>query len=568
MDVQTKFTEIPQTIEQARNKSEEFKNKDEEAENELKVAMKEKISDIESIFKIKEEKIIENYEYVIKDLENKLDIEQGKFRDAAELFKDEKERLVQHNRAIVERIHEDNQTMSDTMKLEYMAVIENLKSLRKFESESKDEINETTRKMSRISLELEKQSQQNIEERLAEEAEQTKSLNKREEELEKKDRELQRLQDIILCRQESSDNERKKLTEAILKLESKLNKKEMELESEKRQSLFEKEQLEYQIKQFEQEKEAFLSNLKIETNKMYEERDRERGDIERLKREHGNHIKQLKIEKAKYAIHKRLKHSHVHGLDFEKTMESDAVEHQIKVLEQERGTIKESKQKLKSEQKRLAEGQRKLQKQRQDISLAIEKLYEVERGINDKFSKLDQIKDKMLDLKNTGVEACGEFKKLNYRVDDFLAVVEEALVDLLKQEQKLKSETLTLNSERKKINMTRSSVLCSGCSRPVMKSLSSRDLRSLEGCGREDKINPNRIPPIAWMDLHEHQLGKVSSKVLGSRTSCDGASLEAIDTHVSALKKNAENDKKYLKDEVDYLKTLQKINVKTLAKYQ
>ena len=83
-------------------------------------------------------------------------------------------------------------------------------------------------------------SSEELEERLAEEAEQTKSLNKREEELEIKDRELQRLQDIILCRQESSDNERKKLTEAILKLESNLNKKEMELESEKRQSLHKK----------------------------------------------------------------------------------------------------------------------------------------------------------------------------------------------------------------------------------------------------------------------------------------------------------------------------------------
>ena len=543
-------------------------NKNEEAENELKVAMKEKISDIESIFKIKEEKIIENYEYVIKDLENKLDIEQGKFRDAAEIFKDEKERLVQNQRAIVERIHEDNRSMSDTMKLEYMKVIENLKSLRKVETDSKDEINETTRKINRLSLEVEKQSQQNLEERLTEEAEQAKSLNKREEELEKKDRELQRLQEIILHRQESSDNERKKLTEAILKLESKLNKKEMELESEKRQSLFEKEQLEYQIKKFEQEKEVFLSNLKIEKNKMYEERKGEREDIDRLRREHSNQIKQLKLEKAKYAIHKRLKHSQVNDHDFDKTMESDAVEHQLKVLEQERGTIKKSKQKLKSEQKRLAEGQRKLQKQRQDISVAIEKLYEVERGINDKFSQLDKIKDQVLNLKKTGVEACGEFKKLNNGVDDFLGVVEEALVNLLRQEQKVKSETLTLNGERKKINMTRSSVLCSACSRPVMKSLSSRDLRNIDSCGWEDRINTKRIPPIAWMDLQEHQLGKVSSRVLGSRTSCDGASLEAIDTHVSALKKDAENDKKYLKDEVDYLKTLQKINVKTLAKYQ
>lgn len=542
-------------------------NKEQETENELKVAMKEKISDIETIFKIKEEKIIENYEQIIKDLENKLDIEHGKFQDAADLFKEEKDRLMQNHRTTVERIHEDNRSMSDTMKMEYMAVIENLKSLRKLETESKDEMNETTKKISRLSLVMEKQSQHNLEERITAEAEQVKNLNKREEELAKKDLELQRLQDVILNRQESSDNERQKLTEAILKLESKLSKKEMEIESEKRQSLYEKEQLEYQTKQFEQEKEALLSNLKLEKKKIFEERERERRDIDRLKREHGHHIKQLKLEQAKYTIHKRLKSSQGH--DFEMKAESDEIEQQLKVLEQERVTMKKYKQKLNNEEKRLAEGQRKLQKQRQDISVSIEKLYEVERGINEKVSQLEKLKDQVLNIKKEGVEAYEEFSKLNHGVDNFLSYVEEALVNLLKQEQKIKSETLTLHGERKKINMTRSSVLCSSCSRPVRTSFSSRDLRNIDSWEDQITKRPQREnTPIAWMDLHGDQLGKVSSRVLGSRTSCDGASLEALDTHVSALKKDAENDKKYLKDEVEYLKTLQKINLKTLAKYQ
>ena len=34
--------------------------------------MEEKIADIESVFKVKEEKLKENYEIIIKDLENKL----------------------------------------------------------------------------------------------------------------------------------------------------------------------------------------------------------------------------------------------------------------------------------------------------------------------------------------------------------------------------------------------------------------------------------------------------------------------------------------------------------------
>ena len=78
--------------------------------------------------------------------------------------------------------------------------------------------------------------------------------------------------------------------------------------------------------------------------------------------------------------------------------------------------------------------------------------------------------------------------------------------------------------------------------------------------------------PVAWMDLHQHMTGQSGSKVgmrnlKSSRTSGDGASREGLDSHVSALRSEADRDKKFLEDEREYLKTLQKINIKTISKY-
>ena len=116
---------------QTKNKRDISKSEDEE--NELEIAMKERIKDIESIFKTKEEKLVENYEYIIKDLENKLDIEQGRYRDAAETHKEEKEKIIDNHKAALEKVSENNNVMYEAMKSEYLTVIDNLKTLRKVE---------------------------------------------------------------------------------------------------------------------------------------------------------------------------------------------------------------------------------------------------------------------------------------------------------------------------------------------------------------------------------------------------------------------------------------------------
>ena len=111
----------------------------------------EKIKDVESIFKTKELKLIENYEYVIKDLENKLDIEQGKFRDAAESQREEKEKMKENHRRDLERVNEEGRQMMETMKSEYLTVINNMKALKKIEMEAKQEFNNASDKLSIVS---------------------------------------------------------------------------------------------------------------------------------------------------------------------------------------------------------------------------------------------------------------------------------------------------------------------------------------------------------------------------------------------------------------------------------
>ena len=74
------------------------------------------------------------------------------------------------------------------------------------------------------------------------------------------------------------------------------------------------------------------------------------------------------------------------------------------------------------------------------------------------------------------------------------------------------------------------------------------------------------------MNLHQEMTEQKVNKVnlrntKSSRTSGDGASMEALDSHVTNLRLDADQDKKFLDDEMEYLKTLQQINIKTVSKY-
>ena len=536
-------------------------------DNELQEAMKEKIKDIESIFKTKEEKLIENYEQVIKDLENKLDIEQGRFRDAADSYKEEKEKLVNNHRAVIERMNEEQKFIHESMKSEYLVVIDNLKSLRKLEIESKDDILTSANKISKIGETLDTQSKLIEKERKFIDTDKVNNLKRKEEELKIKETELLKLQDTIMHRQETSDNERMKLSEAIIKLEGKLHAKEMELESEKRKSIYDREQIDLKKKLFEDEKETFMENLRMEKNKIHEDRDNGYREIDKIKKDLVHQIKKVRAEKAKYTIYQRLHKTSGDEVDYQNSKAADDVEQQIQVLEKEKNKLKAAKLRLKNEEKKISEGRQKLTKQKHDISHAIEKLYVVEKGIAEKFQELENLLETSKNLRADGMNGIEEYNNLNEGVNDFLQTVEDSLLDLLKQEQRIKSETLILHDERKKMNNTRQTLLCTACARPtIRKSISSRELGHIDQWDDVLFSRRKNVPvPAGWIDLHATQK---SNSNLRNRSSGDGASLEALDSHVSALKRDAEHDKKYLRDEFEYLKTLQSVNVKTLAKYQ
>ena len=58
-----------------------------------------KVDEVEHIYKAKEDKLVENYEQVIKDLENKLDIEQDRYRQIVEKHQEEMSQMRENQKA-------------------------------------------------------------------------------------------------------------------------------------------------------------------------------------------------------------------------------------------------------------------------------------------------------------------------------------------------------------------------------------------------------------------------------------------------------------------------------------
>lgn len=525
--------------------------------------IQEKTDEVEEIYKNKETKLIENYEQVIKDLENKLDVEQDRYRQLSEFHKEEREKAQELHKEEIKQIKEDNRTMQESMKSDYLSAIQSLKELRKVEMDSAQEINETTWKLSKITSTVDTNTKDMNEIASKLEKEMTEHYQSKEQEIQQKDRELAKLQETLIKRQESSDNERKKLTELILKLESQVHEKQLEIESEKRELSYEKEQHEFSKKQFEQERDALLENLKREKNKIYLDRDKVHLELEQMKTELSSQLKKLKIERSKYYLHQRL-YPDEQELKGELKMEGYEVESMLKAVEEERKRLTREKENMKEHEKKIIEKKKKIANQRKDLANAIEKLYEVEKGISEKFKDLERLKNNILEIKMEGIDSVKQFRIFEDGMIGSLQDIQSAIVELLKQEQKIKAEKMSLTGERKKLQNTRQSLICSTCSRTMKRSISSRDIRNLN---EFDGVQFNKIrhggSQMAWMDIEGSTLNRVKS-----RTSGDGASLEALDSHVSAYKREAESDQQFLKDEMEYLKSIQGINMRTLSKYQ
>merc|ERR1719471_1402389 len=268
-------------------------------------------------------------------------------------------------------------------------------------------------------------------------------------------------------------------------------------------------------------------------------------------------MRTVRKDKVKYDVHRRLRASSA-GYEHDQS-NAQKMEEFIKVIEEEKSKLKKEKEKQKQESKRIAEAKKKLEIQRRELAEAIEKIYDVEKGIDDKFSDLDKLHKYTKNLKVDSAKVMEDSNKLGEGTGEVLADIKDSILELLRQEQRVAGECLKLERERRQLEVTRQTLVCAGCSRPLTKSVSARDVRqAATGAGDwAEMISIRRKyeeQPIAWMDLHqqmtEQKVNKVNMRNLkSSRTSGDGASREALDSHVTALKIDADNDRKFLEDE-------------------
>ena len=375
----------------------------------------------------------------------------------------------------LEKYKEQHSKLQESLREEYLGVIESLRQLRKLENDCRFDVKETSQKLSKVSESLESQTKEIRSVGNVMNEELANNINKKEEELERKEKELLRLQQSLIDRQEVSDCERRKLTESILSLEGKLHQKELELESEKRQNLYEKEQLEFKKKQFESEREGFLENLKREKEKMYLDRDQYNKNLDLMKTDLEMQMRTVRKDKVKYDVHRRLRASSA-GYEYDQS-NAQKMEEFIKVIEEEKSKLRKEKEKQKQESKRIAEAKKKLEIQRRELAEAIEKIYDVEKGIDDKFSDLDKLHKYTKNIKVDSAKVMEDANKLGEGTGEVLADIKDSILELLRQEQRVAGECLKLERERRQLEVTRQTLLCAGCSRPLTKSVSARDVR-------------------------------------------------------------------------------------------
>ena len=113
------------------------------------------------------------------------------------------------------------------------------------------------------------------------------------------------------------------------------------------------------------------------------------------------------------------------------------------------------------------------------MAAAIEKLYDVEKGLDEKFDQLGKLQQAASNIKLESVAMVEGSSKLG--ADTVLEDIKDSLLELLKQEQRVRGESLALERERRQLQITRQTILCSGCSsalNPLRKSVSVKELRA------------------------------------------------------------------------------------------
>ena len=101
------------------------------------------------------------------------------------------------------------------------------------------------------------------------------------------------------------------------------------------------------------------------------------------------------------------------------------------------------------------------------MAAAIEKLYDVEKGLDEKFDQLGKLQQAASNIKLESVAMVEGSSKLG--ADTVLEDIKDSLLELLKQEQRVRGESLALERERRqrKANIRRSFILAIRFSCPL-----------------------------------------------------------------------------------------------------
>ena len=240
----------------------------------------------------------------------------------------------------------------------------------------------------------------------------------------------------------------------------------------------------------------------------------------------------------------------------------------MQALDEERQRLRTERSHLKDFKKGLVKTKKKLSSQRRELVEAIEKMYEADIQLAERLQEIESVSKKISSLrahKSREREAGEDIEQL---LMDGVKEVQEGIVELLRQEQRAKVERISLAEERRKL-VARNSGNCPRCSKSTRLFTSVQDISNFK-----DEEEATRRPQ-AWQEESALKSGvrpARSSVAVESnfrpRSSGDGASNELLNSQVSALRRGAESDNQFLKNEMEYLKTIQQINMSTLSKYK
>ena len=549
--------EVPNSHFDANQDFETFKKGGKEGKEKLINMMKDKIEEVEVMFKIKEERMQEHYESFIKDMEVKLEAEKERYKDLVERFDEEKKTIIKSHKSEIINLTEESKLVQESLKSEYSAVIKHMKDLRKVELDSVHEITESASKMTEITSTVDSNTknmaeiQAQVQKQISEEA------KRKELYLEQKEKYVSNLQESLVKRQEQSEADRHKLTEAVAKLESQVSLKQMKLEEDIKELASAKAVFELSKTAFESDRDSALAKLKGEKLSNTEELKTAMSDIKKQKNDLEHKEKLLQIERARYHIHRRLNEGEITN---DSSFNRNEVEGVMKALEEEKRKLKEERVKLKEYKRKVIKSGNKIKTQKEELGDAIEKLCDVETGLNEKFREIDHLVTKISHVRNQNDDLDGYHQDVKEAMINGVREIQGEIVGLLQQEQKTKAEKFHLLEERKKLNNTRNSTVCIKCNRSAKKFTSVQDLNV---CGEENNLQRFGI---GWSQGWISELGAMAN--LRPRSSGDGASHEVLDSNVTLLRKEADNDNQFLKNEMEYLRSIQKINMSTLSKYQ